>query len=495
MRNNVIFNYIGQLYITLTGILILPMYLQYMGAEAYGLVGFFTLVQAWMSFLDLGMTPTLGREIARLKGNASEHYRLVTVVNTLECIFLLMALLIGGVLFLGRNWVATGWLSFDELPLETVTNAVAIIAVTVAVRWVSSINRSGVNAFEHQVWMNLIDIFVTTLRFPGSLLLIVLTDGSVMAFFYFQLAVVLVEVGVIRAKLRSLMPDGGSNARRFSAEELRRVAPFALGIGYTGAVWVLLTQLDKLLLSNILPLSEYGYFTLIATISSGLMMLSGPVNKAILPRMTALLAAGQESDMIRVYRRATRLVVAIVAPVTIVIALFPEAVVYTWTGSAEAAEWTAPILPMFILGGGLLAVVSFQYYLQYAHGILRYHVVFNTVSVVINVPLITFAAFTYGAVGVAWVWLGFRAMSFLIWVPFIHHKFSPGLHFQWLSKDVVPGLMIAILIAIGGKILVDVNVEMDRLILFATLSGFTLLAMITAMAVSMQDIIRSKFVG
>ena len=44
----------------------LPMYIKYMGAEAYGLVGFFSMLQAWFNLLDLRLTPTIGRETARL---------------------------------------------------------------------------------------------------------------------------------------------------------------------------------------------------------------------------------------------------------------------------------------------------------------------------------------------------------------------------------------------------------------------------------------------
>jgi O-antigen/teichoic acid export membrane protein len=46
LKRNIIANYTSQLYVTGVGILILPLYIKYMGAEAYGLVGFFTMLQA-----------------------------------------------------------------------------------------------------------------------------------------------------------------------------------------------------------------------------------------------------------------------------------------------------------------------------------------------------------------------------------------------------------------------------------------------------------------
>lgn len=493
IRKNIAFNYGGQLYSTLIGILVLPLFLEYVGAEAYGLIGFYTLIQAWMNLLDMGMNPTLGREIARLKNERSEHWRLVSVVNTLESLFLCLAFCLGLSIFLSRGWISTEWLNVETLSVDTVSKCVGIIAIVVATRWVSSINRSGVNAYEAQVWMNLVEVMVNTLRFPGALLIVIWSAGNVLAFFYFQLVVVIIEVLIIRLKLRSLMPKSVDGAKRFSIQELKRVAPFALSIGYTGAIWVLLTQLDKLILSKILSLSDYGYFTLVATIASGVTMLAGPVSKAILPRMTSLLALGEKEEMIAIYRSSTRMVVSFVAPITMVIALMPELVVYTWTGDREAARWAAPILPLFVLGSGLLVIVAFQYYLQYAFGILKYHVAYNTGSVLVNIPLIIYVALNHGALGVAWVWFGFRAFSLLLWVPFIHYRFLPGLHKKWLLKDVAFPLIPVSAVVYGGSYLVSSLDDVGRFGQAVILSGISLSASLVAIIFCFGLSIRTKF--
>lgn len=62
MRSNILANYASQFYVTIIGIVTVPLYIQYMGAEAYGLVGFFAMLQAWFLMLDMGLTPTIARE-------------------------------------------------------------------------------------------------------------------------------------------------------------------------------------------------------------------------------------------------------------------------------------------------------------------------------------------------------------------------------------------------------------------------------------------------
>ncbi|MGH9879537.1 MAG: oligosaccharide flippase family protein, partial [Nitrososphaerales archaeon] len=65
LKRNIIANYASQIYVTLIGIVMVPLYVRYMGAEAYGLVGFFAMLQAWFQLLDMGLTPTMARETAR----------------------------------------------------------------------------------------------------------------------------------------------------------------------------------------------------------------------------------------------------------------------------------------------------------------------------------------------------------------------------------------------------------------------------------------------
>lgn len=452
INRNIIFNYAGQLYSTLIGIVVLPLFLKHVGAEAYGLIGFYTLVQAWMSLVDLGMTPTIGREVAWLRAQPKETGRLVSIVNSLEVVFVTVATLVALSMVFGRSWLSTQWLIVEKLDMATVETAVAVIGITVAVRWASSLNRSGINAFEHQVWLNVFEVVINTFRFPVALLLVVWLGGDVLVYFYFQLVIVGIEFVLLRSKLRRLMPV--MKASRFNWRELKRIAPFALSIGYTTAIWVLLTQLDKLVLSKTLTLSEYGYFTLVATVCSGIMMLSGPVSKAILPRMTALLAEGKKDEMIQLYRKSTRLIVILVMPIAITIACMPYSVLLVWTGNQEAARWGQQILPLFTLGAAILAVVAFQYYLQYVYGNLKYHVRYNTFSVLANVPLIIFLAVEYGPIGVAWLWFGFRVLSLLVWVPFIHSRFVPGLNKVWFLRDVFTPLTLVLGVVFGGAAVV-----------------------------------------
>lgn len=67
LKKNTIANYLGQFYNMFIGIFMLPFYSKYLGAEAYGLVGFFTMFTSIMMLLDMGFSQALTRETAKLK--------------------------------------------------------------------------------------------------------------------------------------------------------------------------------------------------------------------------------------------------------------------------------------------------------------------------------------------------------------------------------------------------------------------------------------------
>ncbi|MBW9393713.1 oligosaccharide flippase family protein [Enterobacter roggenkampii] len=444
VKKNVIFNYFGQIYIALMGILILPLFLNYMGSESYGLIGFFTLLQSWLQLLDLGMSPTMGREVASLKSNPESDFRLRSVVRSLEFIFSVIAIIIFCLIFGMRELICTEWLIITKLNIHDVSTCIGIVAINICLRWMSSLYRSGINAYEKQVWLNLIDILIVTLRSPFALILMIFTKGNVIYYFLYQLLVVLIEFVCIKKKFYSLLPKIDQGIPVLDIKELRRIAPFALSVAYTGGIWVISTQLDKLLLSKVLTLSEYGYFSLIATLASSLSILSAPISKAILPRMTVLVSQGMEADMLTLYRKASRFIVCLVTPITIILMLFSKDIVFLWTHNANASDWIAPVLPLYVCGNGLLAILAFQYYLQYAYGKLNLHMVYNTCYIIITIPLIFFAVFNYGAIGAGYVWLGCQLVTLFIWMPYVHKVFAPGLHIKWLIMDFLFPLLLNI---------------------------------------------------
>lgn len=483
LKKNIFANYISQFYVTLLGIVMVPLYIRYMGTEAYGLVGFFALIQAWFQLLDMGLTPTISRETARYRGGVTDALSLRQLFRALEGIFLGLAVLGGMAMIAGSTFIASSWLRVQQLPLIEVKRAIVIIALIVALRWVCGLYRGAITGFEALVWLGNFNIVIATARYLLIIFVFKTLGTSPTVFFGYQLVCAVLELIGLTLKTYDLLPKIRRGAWiPFRWEPLRGVLRFSLSIAFINAVWLILTQTDKLILSKLLSLTDYAFFSIAVLVAGGITMLGGPISGALLPRMSKLTAEGDDEGMIVLYRNATQIVAVIAVPVTIVLACFSEKVLWIWTGNPAVAHASAPILTLYALGNGLLALCAFPYYFQFAKGDLKLHILGNILFLVFWIPSLLWATLHFGAQGAGYVWLISNGAYFLLWVPLVHRRFVKGLHAQWLSRDV--GAIVLPNLVIGGLFAGLIHWPQGRLPLTFAVGSMSLVLLILAAASS-----------
>ncbi len=437
LKRNIVANYVGQLYAALIGILLVPRYVEYMGVEAYGLVGFYTMMQGWFLLLDMGLTPTLGREAARFNGGGIGALDLRRLVRSFEGIFVVVGVVGALALIGGAGAIAADWLKLQQLELAEVQRAIMLMAVIVALRWICGLYRGAIGGFERIVWLSGLNIAVSTLRFVLVIPFLVFVGATPTHFFGYQLAVAVLEIAVLIGKTYRLLPVVDAPGWiRWHWLPLRGVWRFASSAAFTSVVWVVVTQTDKFVLSGLVPLTDFAYFTLAVVAASGIVVLSSPIAAALLPRMTRLHSQGDEAGLIRLYRDATQLVAVIAVPIVLVLAVFPFQVLTAWTGQADVAAHAAPVLTLYAVGNGILAMAAFPYYLQVARGELSLHVIGNLLFVVLFVPLLLIAVTRFGMIGAGYAWVIANLLPFIAWLPIVHRRHLEGLHLDWLTKDI-----------------------------------------------------------
>lgn len=440
LKWNTLANYLGLIYAIVISIVIFPFYLQYLGAEAVGLIGFFTILQSWLQLLDMGMSPMLSRQVAQARGQQQSSFvEIRKLVRSLELIFFGIAIIIILSVTISSEWLSIHWLKVNSLNLTTINKSIILMGIILALRLLSSLYRSGIQGLEKQVWLNILNSKIVTLRFVGALLLLIYITHDIFHFFIYQLLIGVIELIILNLFFYHSLPSKNEKiGLHFFWDNIKPSLPFAGGIAYTAGLWILLTQLDKTILSSILSLSNYGYFALVVIVSTGITQLASPISQALLPRMTTLLSANKEEDMLALYRTASQVMAIIIFPLSGLIALFSSELLYAWTGDNNVAKWGGEILMWYALGNGILAISAFQYYLQYAHGKLKMHVIYSSISAFIQIPIIIYAALKFGAIGVAFTWFILRVITFFIWTPIVHNKFAPNLHWVWFMKDIIP---------------------------------------------------------
>lgn len=451
IRRNILVFSASQLYVTLIGLLMLPIYVRYMGIEAYGLVGFFVMLQAWFQLLDMGLSPAMARETARYRGGGGSGLNLRQLLRSLEGLFVGVALLGAMLLSLGADRIAGHWLSLEQLARAEVINAIRLMALVVALRWIGELYRGVISGFERMVWLGGFNASVATVRFVLVIPLFIWVGSGAEVFFSFQLFVAAVEAMLLIHKAYALLPAAPAGSARWSWMPLKSVMGFSAVMAMANLVWISVSQSDKLLLSGLLSLADYGRFTLAVLAAGGLLMLAGPIVSVLTPRLTVLYAQADEALLFSLYRRATQWVGLLVWPACGVLAFQAERVLWIWTGDASLAAQAGPTLCLYALGNGIMALGAFPFYLQFAKGSLRLHLLGTFLFVAILLPSLIWAAGSFGAVGAGWAWLAVNAIYFLAWVPVAHARYAPGLHARWLLHDVVPIAALAFGAALASR--------------------------------------------
>ena len=482
LKKNIITSYISQAYVIIVGILVFPLYISEMGAEAYGLVGFFSMLQVVFNLMDLGLSATISRETARNRAGVHSNILYLQLYRALNILFIIIALSGGLILFFLSRYIAVKWLNIENISFIDVTYAIQVMALTIPFRWMTGLYRGVVIGNEKIVWLSVFNVLIATLRFLFVLPVMWLWGSTPMVFFSYQFIVALLEYAGLFYKSNHLLPYLNKIQKSkigWSIRPIKNHLKFALSIAMTSGIWVFVTQTDKIIMSKILTLEEYGYFTLSVLVASGILMISAPISKSILPRLSKLSAEKKEEEFFRVYRKATQLVTIIAGSASILIVVLAKPILWVWTGDEKIVEICSPILQLYAAGYGVLAVSAFPYYLQYAIGKLSLHIIGSILYVSTLIPLLLYATQTYGMIGAGYAWLIVNLLYMMIWTGIVHNNYAKGIHLKWLSNDILKLIILPTLftVAISQTISIDdrLNLLIELIIILCAVITITIL--------------------
>lgn len=439
VMTDLVANLVGKGWVALVSVLFVPFLIRLLGIEAYGLVGFFITLQTILLLLDFGFSITLNRALAAC-GQAKIGDEVLSLAVTLERVFAGFAILIAVMVVLAAPWLAAHWIVVDKLPLQSVEHAMRLMGVAIALQLPFMLYAGGLTGLGRQPKVNVIIATCVTVRFGGALIVLTVSP-RLESFFVWQILAVAFQTlwarREFRRNLRARSVPSGKNAGVF-----RNYMRFAASVGMTATLGVVLTQLDKLMLSKLLPLGEYALYMIAWTLSSMLLMLAGPVVTTFFPRLAAEVAR-VGGDPGATYHTACQMLSVAVMPAGAVLVLLPDEVLMLWIGRSDVAQSVGSLVALLSLGTLLNTLAQLPHALQLAYGRPRLGLYANILSVAVAVPALYFGVKHAGAPGAAWVWVGLNASYVIIGVPLMHRWLLRGHLARWLGRDVLVPMAMA----------------------------------------------------
>ena len=487
VRTNVLANLAGQGWSAFLQLLLLPLYIHFLGVEAYGIVSLYVVLITSVQIFDLGLAQTLNRELARWRGLPERTAEVRDLVRTVEIVYwAIIAAVCAALLVLATAFIGSV-LHPQHLDADAVAKAVALMIAVVALQWPVTLYQSGLMGLQHQISANVLRIVLSTLAGAGAILTLWLVAPTIVAFFAWQIIAGVVAVAWTAYVFHARLPAANEQPR-FRPELLKGIWRFAAGVSGLTISAVVLTQMDKWLLVNILTLEAFGYYALAWTAAGALNLLTAPIFAAIFPRFSTLIVSQERRILINVYQVATQAMATAIFPLAIFISLFSHEVLLLWTGNPDVARNSGPMLSLLVIGTALNGLAYLPYAWELARGRTRFVLTINGVLILLLVPSIWYFANRYGAIAAAALWVAMNIIYLLVFIPVVHRALEPKDRLQWLFRDI--GLPLSVSAVILGALRIVLPANMSKLAMAIAL-GAALIACFAAAALSSRNLMHA----
>ena len=437
---NIAANFSGQIIAILSSLIFLPIIISIVGVEAYGLIAFYTMLLVASSVLDLGLTPALSREISKSFKSSADLIFIKKYIHSAELILFLAALACIGGSFLVADWLASSWLNLEYLSIDDVAMSISVMGLVIGLRIFESAYRGVLIGFHEQVTLNVILSITAIFRWAGSAAVLYFYDPSILLFFVWQAGVsflvFLALVFYIYFPIRNIKPD-----TYWSKTAFRSLWLFSGPMSIQAFFILLITQMDKVILSRILTLEDYGYYAIAVIFSTALVQLSAPISQTYFAIFSQNTATKDIEYLRESFHLSTQFTLALIAPIALFLGVFSNEILTLWSSQPDLAAKVAPILTLCVAATFINILTHPLYNLGLAYGRVDIFLKINSVALLFFIPSLLFITPIYGAVGAALICISLNVYYILVESMVIFRIFSEFDKKRWLIHDVCPPIL------------------------------------------------------
>lgn len=424
LRRNIFFNISGTLWSAVMQFAFVPVYLRLLGIEAYGLIAFSLTLQAILVIMEMGLAPAMNYQMAKLS-SIQEKMNARNFVFTSEVFSWAIGLVIGCTIAWFSNDIARLWIKADTLSPDLVKTSVFLMGGLIVLQLPQSLYTGGILGLQKHGLANGLGAFFVTLQNLGAVAVLLLVSPSISLFFAWRFFAMVLRVFFSRFFLLRCLPAVAKKTD-FSPGMFKETWKFAAGMSGITITGIALTQADKVLLSKLLPLPDYGLYMLAASVANALTMITTPLFNSFFPLFTSLVSQNDHEQLRSKYHLNIQLMTLLLLPPVTILFFFSREILWLWTGDAAIAVGAAQVLAILSLGTSINGVMLVPFALQLAHGKTRLGFCIGVFLVLTMLPAVILMSLKNGMVGAAMVWVVLNVTYFLAGVPLTHRQILPG---------------------------------------------------------------------
>jgi O-antigen/teichoic acid export membrane protein len=411
LKRNIIANYAGAGAIVLFPVVALPWYLRFLGPEQFGLISFVATLQIVMGLVDAGLGQALVREFAvQFASRIEGKLRVARLLFAFERIYWIFALVMGLFVALMSGIIATQWLGLNAQHLASGELAIVGASAIFAIQFPGALYRSLLIGGQAQVTLSLISIASAFARHFGGVL-VVMTWPTIFSYLLWHGFVALLET-IIRAKFAWRIVDVDRRQVVWDSAELKPLWRMMMRLTSAVLLGALAVQSDRIILSRMVSIDQFGFYVIAASISLGLLQLIYPILQAIMPKAVAL--KDQPIELLALSQKLVLYLALVVGVSAMGYLLFGKLILHLWLRNLEAEAAIYPLLSVLLFGTALNAFYNVGYMNWMVAGKAFRVFQVNALTLILTLSMVPPLVNHYGSIGAAFSWVMINLIGLLL---------------------------------------------------------------------------------
>ncbi len=413
LTRNIIYNLLGQGLLLLLGLVAVRFVFRRLGGDGLGIIYFALTLNAVLSpALDLGMGTTTVREVSAHM--ETEPAYIHDLLRTFSSFYWGGYLLVAAGVSWGAPLLVDRWIKLGTLDRTEAAHALSVLSIGALLALPRSFYASILRGKQRMEFNNLIDVVVSAAQQAGMILILALY-GSLLRVVYWLAACFVLSMGAYLCVC----------ARFFSWEALipgfrwwavRRNLGFATRAASISFLAMVHIQADKAIVSKLLPLGVFGYYSFASNAISRSTLATTAVSQAALPSLSALYKEGDQLGLMAQYRKLQDLLCFGTVPL---FAIIPFAALPLFTYSLNAGAARALLAPALFLCVGfyLNGTLNTPYVFSLAVGKPEIVARLNLYALFLVLPVTFTLVYFFGLNGAGFSWVFYHLVGYAYVVP------------------------------------------------------------------------------
>lgn len=393
-------SFLALAWLSLLSILTIPIYIRLLGVSEWGLVAACASLQILSNFIDAGFSQIVPRWAAQ---EAEHPARLRQHVALFRRLYIGLGLAMFGVLQASAAYLAHQWFQVPVERADALELAIRIVSFQFLFQFINNLHIGVWHGLQRQVLANARACGFGTLKHAVALLALMAGTQQAWVYALAFASIACIEVGANALSVHRMLGNEASSApdgKVALAPLLKEVSVLSGGI----LVGLLVSQLDRIILSRTVDVASFGVYTLVATLALAFLQLQAPVTRAFFPLIVRDIQHHGRVSVAHMKKMLLGTLLCCTLPALITSAFAPQ-ILTLWLHDAAVVTMGSTPLRLLLLAIALNSLYGCIYQVIIAKGLSHKVLNINLISLASATFLTSILGSSHGLVlgGIIWI--------------------------------------------------------------------------------------------